>query len=458
VVKLIFFYFIYIFSNINLNDITEKTNVVYSESLSAVANYLNDYILNSKKGKISQKTLTESLYKNNIFSYKFLPKTFKLKDNISDDIKLFFMLNQKDYNFYGYSTQNDYLTVILLNQPININYEPQNIKLYQTLKIKGEVLTYNHYSVDLYIKTPSNDVKKFLIPIFSKKISFDYKIKEKGDYIFEFVDSSNNDPKIIAKIPLSVGKSNETTFNCDNSFNITKMIENINILRTSKKLSKLKYSEILSKISYNHSFDMYDLNYFSHISPNKKTPYKRFKENNINFRKILENISKAETLCEAYNEIIDSPGHLNNILDKDIDEMGIGVYFKDDIYYLTQNFIQANTSINIDELKKKIINNLYKIASEISPYFNNDFYLNSIAQKRNQNEYNLLNNIPKNNEFSRNNYKRIKSYFFLLKKYDDSIFENIDLYENYNKFGIDINVFEINKEEFIFLTIILAEK
>ncbi len=457
-VKLIFFYFIYIFSNINLNDITEKTNVVYSENLSSVASYLNNYIFINKKGKISQKTLTESLYKNNIFSYKVLPKTFKNTDNISDDIKLFFMLNQKDYNFYGYSRENDYLTIILMNQPINISYEPHNIKLYQTFKISGDIINYNHYSVDLYIKTPSNDVKKFLIPVFSKKIAFDYKIKEKGDYIFEFVDSSNNDPKIIAKIPLNVGKRNETAFNCDNSFNITKMIDDINRLRTLKKLPKLKHSEILSKISYNHSFDMYDLNYFSHISPNKKTPYKRFKENNIDFRKILENISKAETLCEAYKEIIDSPGHLNNILDKDIDEMGIGIYFKDDIYYLTQNFIQTDNSIDINEFKKKIINKLYKIALEISPYFNNDFYLNSIAQKRNQNEYNLLNNVPKNSDISKSNYKKIRSYFFLLKKYDESIFDNIDLNDNYNKFGIDVNIFEINKEEFIFLTIVLAEK
>jgi len=102
-----------------------------------------------------------------------------------------------------------------------------------------------------------------------------------------------------------------------------------NKTRKDVGLRRLCVDPILQRAARAHSADMLKKHYFGHNSPNGKTSGKRLKDLGYDWRATGENIawgsgsySKPESRFKAWMK---SEGHKKNILDKNFEQVGIGV-------------------------------------------------------------------------------------------------------------------------------------
>lgn len=118
-----------------------------------------------------------------------------------------------------------------------------------------------------------------------------------------------------------------------------RMLGLINRERNKQGLNQLEFDEELAKVARNHSEDMFERGYFSHYTPEGKSPFDRIRKGKIRFRIAGENLALAQTLELAHEGLMDSPTHKANILHEAFGRVGIGI--QDGGIYgiiVTQNF------------------------------------------------------------------------------------------------------------------------
>jgi len=137
-----------------------------------------------------------------------------------------------------------------------------------------------------------------------------------------------------------------------------------NIERRNRGLKELVWDEKLTKIAREHSEDMVDNNFFSHINLKREDPTDRARKYGYNLHKELgggwysegigENIgtmsagnvigighvsNDADSIAKAQVEAwMNSAGHRRNILNAKYDRLGVGVAYDGTHYILTQDF------------------------------------------------------------------------------------------------------------------------
>lgn len=99
----------------------------------------------------------------------------------------------------------------------------------------------------------------------------------------------------------------------------------INKERTARGLDELVLDDKLTKVGEAHSRDMFARGYFSHNTPEGKTPFDRMDEANIRYLIAGENLALAPTVDDAFTGLMNSPGHKANMLSSDFGKVGIGV-------------------------------------------------------------------------------------------------------------------------------------
>lgn len=96
--------------------------------------------------------------------------------------------------------------------------------------------------------------------------------------------------------------------------------------RSDEDLPKLKYNDVLAKAAQAKADDMLARQYFAHNTPTGETPWVFITKAGYNYIVAGENLAvdfvKAETMGDAW---MNSPGHRANILNKNYEEIGIGI-------------------------------------------------------------------------------------------------------------------------------------
>lgn len=114
-----------------------------------------------------------------------------------------------------------------------------------------------------------------------------------------------------------------------NNDNITdKEFELLKLVNQARQIESLKLLNIdmdITRIAREKAFDMVNNNYFSHNSPNYGTPFEMLKNFGIPYTLAGENLAKASSIVEAFNLLMESPDHKDNILKSRYDRVGIGV-------------------------------------------------------------------------------------------------------------------------------------
>ena len=103
------------------------------------------------------------------------------------------------------------------------------------------------------------------------------------------------------------------------------MLNLVNRERIANGLAPLEADPELTEVARRHSADMFARGYFSHNTPENKTPFDRIRQSDVSFRTAGENLALAPTLQIAHTGLMNSPGHRANILQSNFGRLGIGV-------------------------------------------------------------------------------------------------------------------------------------
>ena len=104
------------------------------------------------------------------------------------------------------------------------------------------------------------------------------------------------------------------------------MLQKLNQARAQVGLSPLRMDPLLQQAARDHSSDMYQRRYFSHRTPDGKTPYDRLRDLRFHYVTAGENIAFAPDGDQAWDSLMNSPDHRANILNPDFRCVGIGAY------------------------------------------------------------------------------------------------------------------------------------
>jgi uncharacterized protein YkwD len=104
------------------------------------------------------------------------------------------------------------------------------------------------------------------------------------------------------------------------------MLQRVNQARAQVGLSPLHSDPVLQQAAREHSADMYKRHYFSHKTPDGKTPYDRLHDLRFHYVTAGENLAFAADVDQAFESLMQSPDHRANILNPDFRCVGIGAY------------------------------------------------------------------------------------------------------------------------------------
>ncbi|HWP20561.1 MAG TPA: CvpA family protein [Burkholderiaceae bacterium] len=103
------------------------------------------------------------------------------------------------------------------------------------------------------------------------------------------------------------------------------MLVMVNEERRAQGLRPLQADPQLTEVARRHARDMFARGYFSHVSPEGKTPFDRLREDGVRYLAAGENLALARTLTTAHTGLMNSPGHRENILRPTFGRLGVGV-------------------------------------------------------------------------------------------------------------------------------------
>ncbi len=103
------------------------------------------------------------------------------------------------------------------------------------------------------------------------------------------------------------------------------MLELVNKERTKKGLKAVQSDKEMSQVGRKHCLDMFERSYFSHYTPEGKSPFDRIRAAGIKYTYAGENLAYAPSVEIAHQGLMSSLGHRENILRKEFGRLGIGV-------------------------------------------------------------------------------------------------------------------------------------
>jgi uncharacterized protein YkwD len=106
----------------------------------------------------------------------------------------------------------------------------------------------------------------------------------------------------------------------------SEMLRLVNIEREKAGVSPLDRGDTaLIEVARDHCRDMFSRGYFSHYTPEGRSPFDRMSSKGIEFQYAGENLALAPNTQLAMKGLMNSPGHRANILSENFGRVGIGV-------------------------------------------------------------------------------------------------------------------------------------
>jgi hypothetical protein len=139
------------------------------------------------------------------------------------------------------------------------------------------------------------------------------------------------------------------------------MLGLVNVLRADNGIAPVALNAELNMAAFDHSDDMARNNYFSHTGLNGSTFSQRAIAAGYTGSPRGENIAAGNSsVVNTFNQWVNSSGHLNNMLNSGVDEMGIGhATYNGSTYthYWTQIFGKGSGILTVEDhvIAEKII-------------------------------------------------------------------------------------------------------
>lgn len=126
--------------------------------------------------------------------------------------------------------------------------------------------------------------------------------------------------------------------------------------RAANGLQPLHWDEALAKAAASHAEHMRDAKTLSHQYPNEPDVSERAAQAGAKFQAIAENIAMGPDAKSIEKEWMNSTPHRTNILDPQMNAIGIAVIERGGYLYAVEDFANASESLTSDQVEAKVSN------------------------------------------------------------------------------------------------------
>ena len=119
------------------------------------------------------------------------------------------------------------------------------------------------------------------------------------------------------------------------------LYEGLNGERRKHGLDALKWNGALAAAARQHAQEMAKHKLLEHRLPNEPSLPARATKAGAKFVTISENIVRSPSVLDAHGQFMSSPAHRANILDRDVDSVGIGVASHGRELFVVEDFAKA---------------------------------------------------------------------------------------------------------------------
>jgi uncharacterized protein YkwD len=136
------------------------------------------------------------------------------------------------------------------------------------------------------------------------------------------------------------------------------LFDDLNRERAAQGLPALHWDAALAAAAREHASRMAQRNVLSHQLPGEPQVQDRATKAGARFTTIAENIAVAPNSATIHSAWMQSPHHRENILDPELNGVGIGVVKGSDGLFAVQDFSQTVANLNFKQQEQLVINNL----------------------------------------------------------------------------------------------------
>jgi uncharacterized protein YkwD len=136
------------------------------------------------------------------------------------------------------------------------------------------------------------------------------------------------------------------------------LFDALNHERAAQGLPPLHWDAALASAAREHASRMAQRNVLSHQLPGEPQVQDRATKAGAHFTTIAENIAVASNSATIHSAWMQSPHHRENILDPELNGVGIGVVKGTDGLFAVQDFSQTVANLNLKQQEQQVIANL----------------------------------------------------------------------------------------------------
>jgi uncharacterized protein YkwD len=291
-----------------------------------------------------------------------LPNDASITDNVQRSVTNF--LTRQPYTHWGAALRvrsGLWVIVVTLSwRHVSLEPVPRTTTPGQPIAVRG-TLAADYATPTFVIQSPSGDVSR--VPSGSgREIDMRIPTTASGAYRVEILGRGPQGEKVIANFPVYVGESPPTSLRLRTPLataggesataeqvtaDLLRMLEEE---RRQQGLPALDRDARLDAIALAHSTDMRDHDFVAHTSPTTGTAADRVRAAQLRSGLVLENIGRGYSASEIQSGLLGSPGHRANLINPDVNTVGIAVVVDESdgrrAFIATQVFLRVTREID----------------------------------------------------------------------------------------------------------------
>jgi hypothetical protein len=132
------------------------------------------------------------------------------------------------------------------------------------------------------------------------------------------------------------------------------LFSSANAERTERGLPPLRWDSGLHAAAQGHAREMAARASISHQYPGEPDLADRGRGAGVRFSVISENVAEAPTAVRIHDAWMNSPGHRANLLDPQVDSIGISVLRRDGQLYAVQDFAHSVANLSFEDQERTV--------------------------------------------------------------------------------------------------------
>jgi hypothetical protein len=157
-----------------------------------------------------------------------------------------------------------------------------------------------------------------------------------------------------------------STLNAQNSAADSTLLNAANRDRAAAGLHPLKWDNALAEAAHQHALRLARANTLSHQLPGEPPMQDRARQAGARFSMIAENVAEGPSVAGLHTQWMNSPPHRANLLDPELNAVGISVVQSGNVYFAVEDFSTSVASLSLEQQEQQISSQLAQFGLHVS--------------------------------------------------------------------------------------------